>query len=153
MQGAWAPAAIIFDFVRPGYSGFSTYSWWRHQIETFSALLALCARNSPVTGEFPAQRPVTRSFDVFFDLRLNLRLSKRSGGWWFNTPSPPLWRHCNIIFVVDVFNRKTKQSNWLQLTTHNITFPHTIQLCVMWSYSRVCYNRSSIIIPKTKQSN
>ena len=39
-------------------------------METFSALLAICARNSPVTGEFPAQRPVTRSFDVFFDLRL-----------------------------------------------------------------------------------
>ena len=39
--------------------------WWRHQMETFSALLAICAGNSPVTGEFPAQRPVTRSFDVF----------------------------------------------------------------------------------------
>ena len=39
--------------------------WWRHQMETFSALLALCAGNSPVTGEFPSQRPVTRSFDVF----------------------------------------------------------------------------------------
>ena len=45
--------------------------WWRHQMETFSALLAICAGNSPVPGEFPAQRPVTRSFDVFFDLRLN----------------------------------------------------------------------------------
>ena len=44
--------------------------WWRHQMETFSALLALCAGNSPVTGEFPSQRPVTRSFDVFFDLCL-----------------------------------------------------------------------------------
>ena len=38
--------------------------WWRHQTETFSALLALCAGNSPVTGEFPSQRSVTRSFDV-----------------------------------------------------------------------------------------
>ena len=45
-------------------------------METFSALLAICAGNSPVSGEFPAQRPVTRSFDVFFDLRLNKRLSK-----------------------------------------------------------------------------
>ena len=45
-------------------------------METFSALLAICAENSPVPGEFPAQRPVTRSFDVFFDLRLNKRLSK-----------------------------------------------------------------------------
>ena len=45
-------------------------------METFSALMAICVGNSPVTGEFPAQRPVTRSFDVFFDLRLNKRLSK-----------------------------------------------------------------------------
>ena len=45
--------------------------WWRHQMETFSASLAICAGNSPVPGELPAQRPVTRSFDVFFDLRLN----------------------------------------------------------------------------------
>ena len=51
-------------------------SWWRHQMETISSLLAICAENSPVPGEFPAQRPVTRSFDVFFDLRLNNRLSK-----------------------------------------------------------------------------
>ena len=45
-------------------------------METFSALLDLCAGNSPVTGEFSSQRPVKRSFDVFFDLRLNKRLSK-----------------------------------------------------------------------------
>ena len=41
--------------------------WWRLQMVTFSALLALCVGNSPVSGEFPSQRPVTRSFDVFFD--------------------------------------------------------------------------------------
>ena len=62
---------------------------WKH----FSALLAICAGNSPVTGEFPSQRPVTRSFDVLFDLRLNKRLSKQSSGWWFETPSLPVWRH------------------------------------------------------------
>ena len=44
-------------------------------METFSALLVICAGNSPVTGEFPVQRPVTRSIDVFFDLRLNKRLN------------------------------------------------------------------------------
>ena len=71
------------------------FTWWRHQMETFSALLALCAGNSPVSGEFPAQRPVARSFDVFFDLRLNKRLSKQSWGWWFETPSCPIWRQCN----------------------------------------------------------
>ena len=74
----------------------SPVSWWRHQMEAFSALLDLCAGNSPVTVEFPAQRPVTRSFDVFFDLRLNKRLSKQSWGWWFQTLSRPLWRHCNV---------------------------------------------------------
>ena len=73
----------------------NTRARWRHQIETFSALLAICAGNSPVPGEFPAQRPVTRSFDVFFDLCLNKRLSKQSWGWWFETLSCPLWRHRN----------------------------------------------------------
>ena len=46
-------------------------------------------------GEFPTQRPVTRSFDVFFDLRLNKRLSKQPWGWWFEPPSWSLWRHRN----------------------------------------------------------
>ena len=49
---------------------------WRHQMETFSAVLAKCEGNSPFTGESPSQRPVTRSFDVFFDQCLNKRLSK-----------------------------------------------------------------------------
>ena len=50
-------------------------------METFSALLAIWAGNSPASGEFPAQKPVTWSFDVFFDLRLNTRLSKQSWDW------------------------------------------------------------------------
>ena len=49
-------------------------------------------------GEFPAQRPVTRSFDIFLDLRLNKRLSKQSWGWWFETLSHPLWPHCNALY-------------------------------------------------------
>ena len=57
-----------------------SYIWWRHQMETFSVLLSICAGNTQVTGDFPAQRPVTRSFDVFFDLRLNKRLSKQWRG-------------------------------------------------------------------------
>ena len=64
-------------------------------METFSALLTICAGNSPVPGEFPAQRPVTRSFDVFFDLSLKKRLSKQWWGWWFETPSCSLWRQCS----------------------------------------------------------
>ena len=53
----------------------------------------------PVPGEFPAQRPVTRSFDVFFDLRLNKWLSKQSWYWWFASPSRPSWRHCNALHL------------------------------------------------------
>ena len=68
-------------------------------MESFSASLALCAWNSPVTGEFPAQRPVTRSFNVFVDLRLNKRLSKQSWGWWFETPSCSFWRYCNGVII------------------------------------------------------
>ena len=78
----YAPLGLILDI-----------TWWRDQMETFSTLLALCAGNSPVTGDSPHK--VTRSFDVFFDLRLNKRLSKQPRGWWFETPSRPLWRHCN----------------------------------------------------------
>ena len=63
------------------------------KLKTISVLLALCAGNSQVTVEFPAQRPVTRSFDVLFDLHLNKRMSKQS---WFGTPSCSLWRHCNV---------------------------------------------------------
>ena len=71
-------------------------AWWSHQMETFSASLALCAGNSPVTGEFPTQRPVTRNFDVFFDMHLNKRLSKQWRRRWFETPSHSLWRHYNM---------------------------------------------------------
>ena len=70
-------------------------AWWRHQMEIFSALLAICAGNSPVSGEFPTQRPVTRNFDVYFDLRPNERLSKQWWGWWFETLSRSFWRHRN----------------------------------------------------------
>ena len=62
---------------------------WKHFRVT-----GLCEGNPPLTGGFPSQRPVTRSFAVFFDLRLNKRLSK-SRHRWFETPSPSFWRHCN----------------------------------------------------------
>ena len=68
-------------------------------MEAFSASLSLCAGNSSVTGEFPSQRPVTRSFDVFLDLGLYQQLSKQWRRWWFETPWRSLWRHCNVIYV------------------------------------------------------
>ena len=67
---------------------YSHSAWWRHQMETFP-------RYRPFVKVFPAQRPVTRSFDVFFDHSLDKRLSKQSRGWWFETQSHPLWSHCN----------------------------------------------------------
>ena len=51
-------------------------------------------------GEIPAQRPVLRSFDVFFDLCLNKRLSKQPWGWWYETPSWSWWRHCNEMILL-----------------------------------------------------
>ena len=88
--------AADFDIIKDTlYFPLTGEPWWRHQMETFSALLAICEGNSPVPGEFPTQRPVTRSFDVYFDLRPNKWLSKQSWGWWFETLSCSLWRHRN----------------------------------------------------------
>ena len=114
------------------YSSDVTLTWWRHQMETFSALLALCVGNSPVSGEFPAQRPVTWSFDVFFDLRLIKRLSKHSRGWWFDTLSRPLWRHCNekpsLVTMVKWVPDGTKPFSEPVLTWSS-------KVCVLWHSS------------------
>ena len=93
----------------------STSSWWRHQMETFSTLLAHCAGNSPDTGEFPSQRPVTLSADVSFDLRLNKHSSKQSRGWWFETPSCSLWRHRKVLWRQ--FQPPLVASNIFEMTT------------------------------------
>ena len=61
-------------------------------------------------GEFPTQRPVTRSFDVFFDLRLNKQLSKQPWGWWFETLSRPLWLHRNVTYI-------SSYVDWWQVVT------------------------------------
>ena len=70
-----------------------TQTWWRHQIEPFPALLSMC-------GEFAGHRwiPLTKPSDaelwicVWCEYK---RLSKQSWGWWFETPSRSLWRHCD----------------------------------------------------------
>ena len=59
----------------------------RHQMESFPHYWPFVRGFSPVTGEFPSQRPVTRSFDAFLDLRLNKRLSKQWWSWLCETPS------------------------------------------------------------------
>ena len=88
------------------------WSWWRHQMETFSAVLAICAGNSPVSSEFPAQRPVTRSFEVFFDLRLIKRL-----GWVNTHGAGHLWRHCNVKHSIEALEIKIQE---ILIKTENI---------------------------------
>ena len=119
-------------------------------MEIFSALLALCVGNSPVTGEFPSQRPVTRSLDVFFDLRLNTRLSKHSWRQWSKTSSRSLWRHCNVtswrlsvfrdskrdciisdeyfIFYTEVSDTNVTFNNWLDTPVVQ-SVPFFVQAC------------------------
>ena len=81
--------------------------WWRHQMEAFSAWLPLCAGNSPVTDELPTQRPVTRSFDVFFDMRLE------KNGWVNTGEAGDLRRHCAHYDVIVMFGSKTKKITFL----------------------------------------
>ena len=70
-------------------------------METVSALLALCVRNSLVTGEYPSQRPATQSFEDFFEIHPNKRLIKEWRRRWLETQSYPLWRHCNEVHPFD----------------------------------------------------
>ena len=95
LRGCFIQQIWINTFYTFPWDAMILVTWWRHQMETLSALLAICAGNSPITGEFPSQWPVARSFDVLFDMCLNKRLSKQWWGWWFEMPSRPSWRHCN----------------------------------------------------------
>ena len=78
---------------------------------------------------FPTQRPVTRSFDVYYDLRLNKRLSKQSWGWWFETPSHPLWRHRN--------------DNYISALTHDMLSKTCIQFA--WFFSSILVRLSFLV--------
>ena len=91
---------------------FCVESWWRHQMESFSALLAICAGNSPVTGEFPAQRPVTWSFNVFFDLRL-------INGWGNNGEAGDLRCHHTHYDLIVMYCRSPL---WRRHEVPNLTF-------------------------------
>ena len=125
------------------YNMVNSPGWCRRTMmtssnEPFSALLAICAGNSSITGEFPTQRPVTRSFDVFFDLRLNKRLSKQSRGWWFETPSRSLWCHCkarvwyiynNFFFQIHPhMQRETRYMNSIPSQIFTMTI-QTMHIC------------------------
>ena len=92
--------------------------WRHHQMEIFSALLVLSKGNSLVTREFTSQRPVTRSFDAFFDLPLNTRLSIQSRRRWYEPPTHSLWRHCNIKFC--------EKTRWVVHTFFMCLFMNTV---------------------------
>ena len=84
-------------------------------MEIFSPLLAFNVWNLSVTGEFTTQRPATRCFDVFFDLRLNLQVRKQWRSRWFETPSRSLWRHCNVFLGLWTGAR---HNYWTENTNH-----------------------------------
>ena len=94
-----------------------------HQMETFSALLALCAGNLPVTGELPSQRPVTRSFDVSLICA------------WINTSvnnceAGDLIRHRVhydvIVMKIVIFANRFNKQAWL-----------TVLICPTWWYNQI----------------
>ena len=90
-SGWWRPWGGATPRTPPTNCTPSARSWWRYLWKHYPRYWPFVR----VTGEFPSQRPVTRSFDVFFHMRLNKRLSKQSSRWQFETPSCSIWRHCN----------------------------------------------------------
>ena len=93
---------------------FMNGSWWRHQMEFFRVTGLLCGS---YTGHrwIPSQRPVTRNFDIFFDLHPNKQLSKESWGCWFGASSRSLWRYCNVNWSADLYGSGLfpKWSSWM----------------------------------------
>ena len=86
-----------------------------------------------------AQRPVTRSFDVFFDLNLTKPLSKQWWGWWFETPSCPLWRHRNgRAGRSQAYFLWFRITNALELYKHLMRFFLNIASVVCYLHLRTC---------------
>ena len=103
----------------------------------------MCAGKSPVPGELPAQRPVTQSFDVFFDLRLNKRLVKQSWGWWFETLSHPLWRLCILDIYVCCLRRHRSWYLILMACLFNKQHIHIPLILGWWSYWKIYHYRGT----------
>ena len=82
------------DKYNPGKVTHDDVIKWKHLPRYWPFVRGI--HRSPVNS--PHKGPVTRSFGVFFDLHPNKRLSKQWWGWWFETLSCPLWRHCNVLW-------------------------------------------------------
>ena len=100
----WNPShkrLVMVKYFHVLTSSYLLWLWWRHQMETFSALLALCEGNHRSLADSPyKKKPVMRSFDVFFDLRLNKRWTDNRDSSDYYTPSRSLWHHCNVMTYV-----------------------------------------------------
>ena len=125
-------------------------------METFSALLVICAGNSLLTGECLAQMPLTRSFGVFSNLRFNRQLSKLWGRWWFETPSNPSWRHRNDTWrIPDMTNITEKGSSKVQVITGVFSIQYQAVSCtnIEWFSSDVRLINIKISVIKIRRSN
>ena len=110
-DGSVSPSAGTYRI-----STYNPMPWWRHQMETVSALLALCEGNPPVIGGFPSQRDSNAGFDVFFNVCLNKRLNKQTKRWWFETPSFSLWHHRNFHSTRLLFGSTSTVVSWQQFS-------------------------------------
>ena len=107
----------------------------------------------PFSALCPTQRPVTRDFDVFFDLRLNQQLSKQSIHRWFETPSRSLWRHCNdlaYLTTVMVYDLAEKQLYMYALS--NVSIMYTPDWLII-IYEYVKWWITGIAVDTIKQTN
>ena len=130
-SNGWKRKFMIISILYQIFISISHVTWWpkallvmKHMINWWTVITSFFMMTSSngnifrVTGslcgeftgpcECPTQRPVTRSFDVFFDLRLNKRLSKQPWGWWFETLSWSLWRHRNVVATLYTWRCETE---------------------------------------------
>ena len=109
----WEQLLLSFRFVSlqtcPNTSLFFNFDYLHDDVIKWKHL----PRYWPFVREIHRSRPVTRSFDVFFGLHLNKRLSKQPWGWWFETPSRSLWRHCNV-HLYDPYSDPHTMQGWAE---------------------------------------
>ena len=106
---------------------------WHHQVDTFSMLLALCARYSLVTGEFPSQRPVTWGFDVLFDLHLNKQLGKQLS---VNSPHKSQWHRALMFSLICTWtNSWVNNQDASDLRCHHAPYDATVMISKLGQHS------------------